>query len=345
MKIKHYRRLTAKCLNDKKNKVYNKDTFSETTTLLDLNPEFNAIWNYRRNILTLLFASGEFNKKKALEDDLGMVMQMLKRFPKCYWIWNHRYWCLAQLLEDNEANWKFELAIVQKLLEMDSRNFHGWHYRRYVVENMETLAKQAAQGDKKAELLAELKIDLMDFQYTTEKINKNLSNFSAWHNRSNLIPKIFKELENVDDLTPLKEYEKLLQVFDSPSSLFKHDLQLLKTGIYMDADDTSVWLYMHWLVSEDIFVKDLKAKKEFEGSIQQLLQDVEELNELEKEDSPKGNDNIWCLKTIVVLQALLEDNADLLLNKVSAQLNRLIELDPLRKGHYKDQLAGEAPLI
>lgn len=327
-------------MSDKKNKVYNNETLGETSRLLDLNPEFNAIWNYRRNILTLLFASGERSKKKALEEDLAMVMLMLKRFPKCYWIWNHRYWCLAQL--EDEANWKYELGIVLKLLELDSRNFHGWHYRRYVIENMEALARKAVEGDEKKQLLAELQIDLMDFQYTTEKINQNLSNFSAWHNRSNLIPKIFKGLQEVNSTPP--GYEKLVLVFELPSALLKHDLLLLKTGIYMDAEDSSVWLYMHWLVSTDLFVEDLKAKSDFVPTMEQLLKDVEELNELEKNDN-QGRDNVWCLKMTVVLHALLETDPHALHAKVRHHLNRLIELDPLRKGHYEDQLAGEAPLL
>lgn len=272
-----------------------------------------------------------------------MVLQMLKRFPKCYWIWNHRYWCLAQLQEDNEANWKFELGIVLKLLELDSRNFHGWHYRRYVIENMEAQAKAVAKNDKDA-VLAELKIDLMDFQYTTEKINKNLSNFSAWHNRANLIRKIFRELEEIGDLEALKEHEKLLDVFASPTALLKHDLGLLKTGIYMDADDTSVWKYMHWLVSEAFFVEDLKKSGEFEATLEQVLSEVEELNQLEIEDSPRNADNVWCLKTIVILKALLTPGESDLLH-VHGHLTRLIELDPLRKGHYQDQLRGEAPLV
>ncbi|KAM3126551.1 hypothetical protein CJJ07_000404 [Candidozyma auris] len=346
LKIKHYRRLTARCLDNKHKKIFTKETLAETETLLDLNPEFNAIWNYRRDILVHLFDCGEIKKKDVLEKDLMMVMQMLKRFPKCYWIWNHRYWCLAQLQNDNEANWKFELGIVSKLLELDSRNYHGWHYRRYVIENMENVARARAEGDKGKQVLAELQIDLMDFQYTTEKINKNLSNFSAWHNRANLIPKIFDELEKFHDSEALEQYSEILKIFESPTTLIKHDLDLLKTGIYMDAEDSSIWKYMHWLVSEDLFVKDLEQREEFKAVITQLLKDVEELNALEKEDSANDSDSVWCLKTMVMLKALLlRGNEVSALDEVKAHLERLIELDPLRKGHYKDQLAGEAPLF
>jgi geranylgeranyl transferase type-2 subunit alpha len=50
---------------------------------------------------------------------------------------------------------------------------HGWGYRRYVVSNIEKL-----RG---------ISLAKSEFDYTTSKTN-NISNFSAWHNRANLIP-------------------------------------------------------------------------------------------------------------------------------------------------------------
>src|SRR5947199_9371356 len=52
---------------------------------------------------------------------------------------------------------------------------HGWEYRRYVVASIEH-AKGISLAKK-------------EFDYTTLKTN-NISNFSAWHNRATLIPKL-----------------------------------------------------------------------------------------------------------------------------------------------------------
>ena len=52
---------------------------------------------------------------------------------------------------------------------------HGWQYRRYVVANIEKIRNVALAKS--------------EFDYTTTKTN-NISNFSAWHNRANLIPKL-----------------------------------------------------------------------------------------------------------------------------------------------------------
>lgn len=70
-----------------------------------------------------------------------------------------------------------------KMLHADSRNFHGWGYRAFVIEALEELA---GDGDEKS--MAQTEID-----YTTKMIGANLSNFSAWHYRTKLIQKHLNE--------------------------------------------------------------------------------------------------------------------------------------------------------
>lgn len=274
-----------------------------------------------------------------------MVMAQLKMYPKCYWIWNHRTWCLQQLEASGVANWKFELAIVLKLLEADSRNFHGWHYRRYVVLNIEKKAVEAAHSAAEQNLAA-LKINLDEFRYTSSKIKKNISNFSAWHNRSKLIPRIFGLLRLLSDPSPLKsEYDEELTLFSTPLILLTHELDLVKTGMFMDPEDTSVWKYMMWLLDESLFVEDLKSVNEdkYTAILAQMLSDVQELNELEKEDSPLNQDNVWCLKLTIYIKSLIAgERSNLPDDENIDYLKRLVILDPLRQGHYLDQIEGKA---
>jgi hypothetical protein len=57
-------------------------------------------------------------------------MAALKVYPKVYWIWNHRRWCLENvpsgpeddLIGWKKASWERELAVIEKLLEIDGRN-------------------------------------------------------------------------------------------------------------------------------------------------------------------------------------------------------------------------------
>ena len=61
---------------------------------------------------------------------------------------------------------------------------HAWDYRRSIVQRHENL-------------------DLMhEFNYTREKINENFSNYSAWHYRSKLFPRVYASVsaEEMDKL-------------------------------------------------------------------------------------------------------------------------------------------------
>lgn len=307
-----------------------------------LNPEFYTIWNYRREILSALFENHTIDEQKLLEDDLKLVMAQLKSFPKCYWIWGHRIWCLFRLQALNAANWQFELQIVSKLLEMDSRNFLGWQYRRFVIENIE---KNIAEE----ELLKNLEINVAEFNFTTSKINKNISNFSAWHNRTKLIPKIFAIFKKIENKSLLEKDDYIL--FQNPYKLLVHELDLIKTGMFMDSEDTSVWLYLWWLLTDDIFVSYLKGNPEscnYVEIIQNQLSIIAELNELEKDDHAQGWDNVWCLKTTLLFNSLIKreqgNNAYLDAEAITI-LNKLIEYDPLRKGRYSDQLRGTTSIL
>ena len=184
---------------------FSPELLQETAELLSRNPEYYTIWNYRRRIYAAEFASltrqvqtKELSEKERhgqvlqiLQLDLQFLFPLLLKFPKCYWIWNHRLWLLEQaslLLPTSMARpiWEDELGLVGKMLGRDSRNFHGWRYRRIVVANLESSTLDGSSMAKS------------ELDYTTKMIRQNLSNFSAWHNRTKLIARFLDE-DSADD--------------------------------------------------------------------------------------------------------------------------------------------------
>jgi len=104
-----------------------------------------------------------------------------------------------------------DIKLCGKLLQMDDRNFHCWNYRRFIVG----LAKRTAR-------------DEVDF--TTEKINANFSNYSAWHFRS----KLLREL-------PEGSIEKELS----------SELEFVRQAFFTEPNDQSGWFYHRWLLGRD----------------------------------------------------------------------------------------------
>ena len=173
-------------------------TWDLTTKLLAWNPEYYTVWNHRRRLLIAsLSTSSTPEVSAALQADLRFLLPLLIKFPKCYWIWNHRLWLLEQATArlppvDARAFWLDELRLVGQMLARDGRNFHGWGYRRTVVAALESEAlaveSEGGEGERKRESRTQ-----QEFDYTTKMTRTNLSNFSAWHNRSKLIPRLLTE--------------------------------------------------------------------------------------------------------------------------------------------------------
>jgi len=127
-----------------------------------------------------------------IKADLEFIFPLMVEFPKCYWIWNYRLWLLKEgnkRLNPDVARelWTRELVLVGKMLTRDSRNFHGWGYRRTVASQLES---SALRGKSIVE---------SEFEYTTKMIRASLGNFSAWHHRSKLIPRLLDERHASDD--------------------------------------------------------------------------------------------------------------------------------------------------
>lgn len=168
--------------------------------MLRKNPEYYTIWNIRRRTFANEFdnLTTQVETHQLTEDtkhaqvldiinlDLQFLFPLLLQYPKCYWIWNHRLWLLQQAtthLPSAQARllWEDELKLVGKMLTRDSRNFHGWGYRRTVIDNLESTKLEGKSMTRS------------EYDYTTKMIGQNLSNFSAWHNRTRLILRILDE--------------------------------------------------------------------------------------------------------------------------------------------------------
>lgn len=80
----------------------------------------------------------------------------LQRNPKSYSAWFQRQWVIDRGLGDLPK----EIALCDKLLELDERNFHCWNYRRHVCH---------LAGVSREDELA----------FSTRKIEQNFSNYSV----------------------------------------------------------------------------------------------------------------------------------------------------------------------
>ncbi|KAF6765000.1 rab-protein geranylgeranyltransferase [Ephemerocybe angulata] len=299
-KIQEFLALSEEILQRKQDKDYSEEAFKQTTRLLAINPEFYTVWNYRRAILLdgLFTGSSVEQINNLLAKELEMTMIALKSHPKVYWIWNHRRWCLEHVpngpgeegAEDSlawkKSAWDQELYVVERLLDAGCSELWvvllmAWNYRRYVLASMPVPRPDTAE-----------------LAYTSKKIQANFSNFSAWHQRSKVLPKLWAS-------GALDEAKSREEEFD-----------LVRNAMYTDPDDQSVWVYHRWLVgssaSRDLLEREIQAIEELLG---------------EQPDSK------WCMESIVHYVMMLLKNHS---SGARQLLGQLEDLDPYRRHRYRD---------
>jgi geranylgeranyl transferase type-2 subunit alpha len=331
-KINKYRSLEDQIRSQAASGTYSLQLYDLTTKLLRLNPEYYTVWNVRRRcLLSCLLSTRDQpasdtqdattdNKNQqsdgdVLQSEISFTMPLLMEFPKCYWIWNFRQWLLSQAilrlpLPVARTFWETELGLVSKMLNKDQRNYHAWGYRRFVVAQLES---PELDGKSMAE---------DEFAYTTTKIRNNLSNFSAWHNRSLLIPKVLEQRDSDDK---------------ARAAFLAQELDLVREGLNVGPEDQSLWYYHQFLVSQivgDGNGQSITPALSVDEKVTYLKREIDEITDL----SEDYGDIKW------IYEALLE--YDLALNRLEDKsdgagnlqtwLTKLRALDPMRMGRWKD---------
>ncbi|KAI4281606.1 MAG: hypothetical protein L6R35_005609 [Caloplaca aegaea] len=317
---------------------YTDEVLHLTTKLLEVNPEYYTVWNHRRRLLRSFFPEGSRSVvddgrtpddalgfdavRRYILDDLAFLLPLLRKFPKCYWIWNYRLWLLDEailrlpLIAAHEI-WQKELSLVGKMLSLDSRNFHGWGHRRKVVSTLEEISTGAnPSSDSMTEA---------EFNYTTKMIQSNLSNFSAWHRRSKLIPRLLQERN-------ASHAER--------KSFLDKEFELIQRALWADPDskDQSLWFYHQYLISnfepsasKDSILPDLSVEDKL-SYIHTQITDLQDM--LEGAETCK-----WIyqrLLDLALMSRALNSDWPIPSSDVESWITNLAELDPLRKGRWND---------
>jgi len=71
------------------------ETLAQTEKFSFLSPDYNTLWNYRREILLHLFTDMEVPKKLELvAAELKFLVKAIMRSPKSYTLWFQRQWAI-----------------------------------------------------------------------------------------------------------------------------------------------------------------------------------------------------------------------------------------------------------
>jgi len=255
--------------------------------ILRFNPDFLTLWNARRRgILEEVGkaaqeeSSTEQMHKEILQRELSLTKdQISERNSKSYGAWFHRRWVIENIgMIGSKVICDFagEIALCDMLLTRDERNFHCWAHRNFVVdlanvEIKETLTK------------------------STALIEKNFSNYSAWHLRVQALSRLGSEYAELD-----KDFEWVHQ------------------AVFTEPADQSAWLYFRWLLAK------------FRPNAAKLGEEIEVVQSLLEEEG----DCKWALLALIQLYALLSIGDVDFSTEALDVCSRINAVDPTHRNFY-----------
>ncbi|XP_015517321.2 geranylgeranyl transferase type-2 subunit alpha isoform X1 [Neodiprion lecontei] len=210
-KVVQYRAGIDLIFKKRKEGIWDDEIFLMSEQMVLKNPDIYTLWNVRREAFGGIKWSQE-DYVEQLKKELILTEHCLRANPKSYSVWHQRCWVNDHL---PEPDWATELSLCAKCLNLDERNFHCWDYRQYVVK------KAGIPEDE-------------EFKFSTTKIETNFSNYSSWHYRSLILPKMFPD-ENGE--LPIREDKHI------------EELDLVMNATFTDPNDTSAWFYQRWLLN------------------------------------------------------------------------------------------------
>lgn len=310
------------------------------------------------------------------KEELNVSEQGLRRNPKSYCAWEHRRWvidCLYHRIfsctqsssrkgNDDDDDDETELSssssvllrrmkdivlrereMLETLLNADDRNFHAWNYRRFLIDTISRYHFSDDYRRNKEEEVGVIKRRTREEEtkYAREKISKNFSNYSAWHHRSVHFEQ-FDEGRDDEEGTenPSSSSSKLSLQFQA---VLNAEFELVSQAFFTEPEDQSAWMYHRWLLSQldEYSSSSSSSKKAYKiQTLQRELHRIRDVSEMEPTCK-------WPALVCARLHARLaketrdaDDPAVATTHVVQAKelFERLIVLDPLRKGYYADVL-------
>ena len=302
-----------------------------------------------------------------LVDELELTERCLRKHPKSYAAWHHRKWCVARFANAPRAPSAFsapstssavasllaaELAMSQTLLDMDDRNFHGWGYRRFVVALTRARAgapPRSEEGGAKSDVFAAdgegRKASAMgELRYSEAKIERNFSNYSAWHHRAAYLPRAFAageargEARRDDEASPDRKADESPRAAATPrldarprvpDPVLAREYAFVRQAFFTEPEDQAGWMYHRWLTAQTARSRGedsaaaAAAVAIFAGEADALA----ELCALEP-------DCKWPVLTLARLCDLEGTEAGAA--ESARRLTQLARLDPTRRGFYCD---------
>lgn len=280
--------------------------------------------------------------------DLSLTARCLRAQPKSYPTWQHRIQLLSAYVVAAglpagvlPTAITAEARLSETLLAADARNFHGWAHR--------LRSRRLAAGLPGADPAA---ADVADVLFTRKCIDADFTNYSAWHRRSVVLPRVAAAAAAAaaaargQAVEPVEKEGAVAAkgggalggaaAVALPPDVRAAELALVRDAVWTEPALESAWVYHRWLVTAAG-----GSEEDPEAARSLALAEATAIRKLLHVEP----DAVWALRSLAALLVGAAGNGshaaerERELAEAGAALTRAASLDQLRAGLYADLLA------
>mmetsp|Transcript_27725 Transcript_27725/g.58265 ORF Transcript_27725/g.58265 Transcript_27725/m.58265 type:complete len:389 (+) Transcript_27725:192-1358(+) len=317
--------------------------FDLTTVCLKLNPANYTVWHFRRRCLIALTAASHASDRlrdanlptidlASIEKDLDFADRLGGTNPKNYQLWYHRRALLECLLRVSDGNLpgeesssgivkiaRKELEYVDKILGDDSKNYHAWSHRQWIIRTVNNSDLWVSEVD-----------------YSHSKILSDPRNNSAWNQRWFALHE--GQISTRSNSSKASYRGKSILSLEKANDEANYAL----CGAKVDPFNESPWRYLISVLTEQWrFAQNSGDAGEVSivsALLREYVRKIREMKQFWDEQQSSGNESHGpCVSMMSALVDLLEifTNDEVFMNEAMILLDDLVEEDPVRRKYWK----------
>jgi len=165
------------------------------------------VWHHRRLLLTYIYSKDPATRSPdLLLKELKFIEKVFEEDSKNYHTWSYRQWILSNFNRDEL--WAVEIPFIERMIDEDVRNNSVWHHRFFVVFD-----SGVREGDENREEVLRREVS-----YTKGKISLAPNNLSPWNYMRGILDRTKTEYGSIEEfVTPYTKSE------ESPESVVDLD--------------------------------------------------------------------------------------------------------------------------
>ncbi len=209
-----------------------------TNTALQRNPKAYGAWFHRKWILQTFRPHVH-----VLQQELGLTSQFLKLDERNFHCWNYRRFVVACLGNSWDGSWN-----TRNLNNNNNNNNKPPLMGQQVVlpskKSSLTLTTSSTTTTTTTSTTSTTTIPApliaSEFEFTSDKIHQNFSNFSAFHYRSQLLDLVMSSMQNDENENDNNDRDDYLNTMEERLDV---EFQLVQDAVCTEPDDQTCWWY------------------------------------------------------------------------------------------------------